>query len=41
VFVDGRLVKTLRGETIVQDFIGMLNEYVERTYPKHETGVVV
>ncbi|MDR3718407.1 MAG: flavodoxin-dependent (E)-4-hydroxy-3-methylbut-2-enyl-diphosphate synthase [Bryobacteraceae bacterium] len=41
VFVDGRLVTTLRGETIVQDFIGMLNEYVERTYPKHETGVVV
>jgi (E)-4-hydroxy-3-methylbut-2-enyl-diphosphate synthase len=41
VFVDGRLVKTLRGDTIVQDFIGMLNEYVERTYPKQETGVVV
>jgi (E)-4-hydroxy-3-methylbut-2-enyl-diphosphate synthase len=41
VFVDGHLVKTLRGDTIVQDFIGMLNEYVERTYPKQETGAAV
>jgi (E)-4-hydroxy-3-methylbut-2-enyl-diphosphate synthase len=41
VYVDGHLVKTLRGSTIVQDFIGMLNEYVERTYPKQESGVGV
>ena len=41
VFVDGRLVKTLRGDTIVQDFVAMLNEYVERTYPKQETGAPV
>lgn len=41
VYVDGHLVKTLRGDSIVQDFIGMLNEYVERTYPKHESGVTV
>jgi (E)-4-hydroxy-3-methylbut-2-enyl-diphosphate synthase len=41
VYVDGHLVKTLRGDTIVQDFIGMLNEYVERTYPKRESGVTV
>jgi (E)-4-hydroxy-3-methylbut-2-enyl-diphosphate synthase len=41
VYVDGHLVKTLRGDTIVQDFIGMLNEYVERTYPKLESGVTV
>lgn len=41
VYVDGQLVKTLRGDTIVQDFIAMLNEYVERTYPKQETGVAV
>jgi (E)-4-hydroxy-3-methylbut-2-enyl-diphosphate synthase len=30
--VDGKLVKTLRGEHIVAEFIGMLNAYVERTY---------
>jgi (E)-4-hydroxy-3-methylbut-2-enyl-diphosphate synthase len=41
VYVDGHLVKTLRGDTIVHDFIGMLNEYVERTYPKLESGVTV
>ncbi len=41
VFVDGHLVKTLRGDMIVQDFIGMLNEYVERTYSKQETGTAV
>lgn len=41
VYVDGRLVKTLHGDSIVQDFIGMLNEYVERTYPKQESGVAV
>ena len=41
VFVDGHLVKTLRGDTIVQDFIGMLNEYVERTYSRQETGTAV
>lgn len=32
VYVDGRLVTTLRGERIVEEFIGMLNDYVERTY---------
>ncbi len=32
VFVDGKLVKTLRGDGIVAEFIGMMNEYVERTY---------
>ena len=41
VYVDGQLVKTLRGDTIIPDFIAMLNEYVERTYPKQETGVAV
>ena len=41
VYVDGHLVKTLRGNTIIEDFIGMLNEYVERTYPKQENGVAV
>ncbi len=32
VFVDGQLVKTLRGEGIVAEFIAMLNDYVERKY---------
>jgi len=32
VFVDGQLVKTLRGDGIVAEFIAMLNEYVERKY---------
>ncbi|HYP09753.1 MAG TPA: flavodoxin-dependent (E)-4-hydroxy-3-methylbut-2-enyl-diphosphate synthase [Bryobacteraceae bacterium] len=32
VFVDGKLVTTLRGDAIVDTFIGMLNEYVARTY---------
>jgi len=41
VFVDGKLVRTLRGETIVQDFIGMLNDYVERSYPKAGAGALV
>ncbi len=32
VFVDGQLMKTLRGDGIVAEFISMLNEYVERRY---------
>jgi (E)-4-hydroxy-3-methylbut-2-enyl-diphosphate synthase len=32
VFVDGKLVTTLRGDGIVAEFIAMLNDYVERTY---------
>jgi (E)-4-hydroxy-3-methylbut-2-enyl-diphosphate synthase len=34
VYVDGKLVRTLKGETIVSDFIGMLNEYVDRNYAR-------
>jgi (E)-4-hydroxy-3-methylbut-2-enyl-diphosphate synthase len=41
VYVDGRLVKTLRGEKIVQEFIAMLDHYVERRYSRHATGAVV
>ena len=33
VYVDGRLVVTLKGDTIVPDFLRILEEYVERTYP--------
>ena len=32
VFVDGRLVTTLRGDSIVQEFIGILDDYVESHY---------
>jgi (E)-4-hydroxy-3-methylbut-2-enyl-diphosphate synthase len=33
VYVDGRLVTTLRGEGIVPEFLKILDEYVDRTYP--------
>ncbi len=32
VYVDGKLVKTLRGDHIVAEFIGMVNTYVESHY---------
>jgi (E)-4-hydroxy-3-methylbut-2-enyl-diphosphate synthase len=32
VFVDGRLLTTLRGDQIVADFIDILNDYVESHY---------
>jgi (E)-4-hydroxy-3-methylbut-2-enyl-diphosphate synthase len=32
VYVDGRLLVTLKGETIVADFLKILNEYVENRY---------
>jgi len=32
VFVDGRLLMTLKGDRIVAEFIGILNEYVESHY---------
>ena len=33
VYVDGRLVVTLKGDTIVPDFLRILEDYVARTYP--------
>ena len=33
VYVDGRLVVTLKGDTIVPDFLRLLEDYVARTYP--------
>jgi (E)-4-hydroxy-3-methylbut-2-enyl-diphosphate synthase len=33
VFVDGKLDRTLRGEGLVDEFIGLLEAYVERRYP--------
>jgi (E)-4-hydroxy-3-methylbut-2-enyl-diphosphate synthase len=32
VFVDGRLMTTLRGDHIVKEFIGILDDYVENRY---------
>jgi (E)-4-hydroxy-3-methylbut-2-enyl-diphosphate synthase len=32
VYMDGRLLRTLRGETIVSEFLQILNEYVESRY---------
>ena len=39
VYVDGRLMTTLRGETIVPDFLRILEDYVARTYPERETAL--
>jgi (E)-4-hydroxy-3-methylbut-2-enyl-diphosphate synthase len=36
VYVDGQLFKTLRGDGIVAEFTGILNEYVARTYARAE-----
>jgi (E)-4-hydroxy-3-methylbut-2-enyl-diphosphate synthase len=33
VFVDGRLDRTLRGEHLVDEFIALLDDYVERRFP--------
>jgi (E)-4-hydroxy-3-methylbut-2-enyl-diphosphate synthase len=32
VYVDGKLMITLKGETIVPEFLKILDEYVEKTY---------
>jgi (E)-4-hydroxy-3-methylbut-2-enyl-diphosphate synthase len=33
VFIDGKLDRTLSGEGLVAEFIGILEDYVERRYP--------
>ena len=33
VFIDGQLDRTLRGDGLVAEFIGILDEYVARRYP--------
>jgi len=38
VFVDGRLDRTLRGAGLVDEFIGILEAYVERRYPAVATS---
>ena len=32
VYVDGRMLLTLKGDTIVRDFIGILNDYVDQRF---------
>jgi (E)-4-hydroxy-3-methylbut-2-enyl-diphosphate synthase len=39
VFVNGRLMTTLRGDGIVQEFIRILDDYVESHYAKKKLGV--
>jgi len=41
VFVDGRLLTTLRGERIVAEFIQILDDYVESRYGAAREGVTV
>jgi len=38
VYVDGRLMVTLKGDRIVEEFLGILNDYVAKTYPGAAAG---
>jgi (E)-4-hydroxy-3-methylbut-2-enyl-diphosphate synthase len=40
VYVDGKLVTTLKGEHIVPEFLRILDQYVERRYPASEPASV-
>jgi (E)-4-hydroxy-3-methylbut-2-enyl-diphosphate synthase len=39
IYVDGSLFVTLRGEGLVREFIGILEQYVARTYARAAAGV--
>jgi (E)-4-hydroxy-3-methylbut-2-enyl-diphosphate synthase len=41
VFVDGRLMTTLRGDKIAEEFVAILDEYVETHYSKKEAKTAV
>jgi (E)-4-hydroxy-3-methylbut-2-enyl-diphosphate synthase len=41
VYVDGKLLVTLRGETIVPEFLKILEDYVEKTYGKAAAAIAV
>jgi (E)-4-hydroxy-3-methylbut-2-enyl-diphosphate synthase len=41
VYVDGRLYTTLRGDTLVAEFLGILDDYVERTWGVREPEPVI
>jgi (E)-4-hydroxy-3-methylbut-2-enyl-diphosphate synthase len=36
VYVDGKLLTTLRGEGIVPEFLAILEEYVRTRYPSRQ-----
>jgi (E)-4-hydroxy-3-methylbut-2-enyl-diphosphate synthase len=38
VFIDGKLDRTLRGDGLVKEFIGILEDYVDRRYPARTTS---
>jgi (E)-4-hydroxy-3-methylbut-2-enyl-diphosphate synthase len=38
VYVDGRLYTTLKGDALVAEFLGILDDYVERTYGVHHVA---
>ena len=40
VYVDGKLMTTLRGEGIVPEFLEILEQYVARRYPTSEAAAV-
>jgi len=40
VFIDGRLDRTLRGEGLIDEFIGILETYVDRRYGEREPAAV-
>jgi (E)-4-hydroxy-3-methylbut-2-enyl-diphosphate synthase len=40
VYIDGKLAMTLRGEGIVPEFLGILEDYVARRYPSREPAGV-
>ena len=39
VYVDGKLYVTLKGDTIVPDFLQILHDYVARRYGKRDSGL--
>jgi (E)-4-hydroxy-3-methylbut-2-enyl-diphosphate synthase len=41
VFIDGKLDRTLRGDGLVAEFIGILEDYVDRRYPSGAAGAAV
>jgi len=40
VYVDGQLFTTLKGETIVAEFLRILDDYVKSRYPRPERAAV-
>jgi (E)-4-hydroxy-3-methylbut-2-enyl-diphosphate synthase len=41
VFIDGKLDRTLRGEGLVKEFIGILEDYVDRRYPAAPSPITI